>query len=99
MVEPDCALEAKFFGPSGKARKRDAVAEDILDAADTARLRCDLKFRFKYALVVAIHWSQHHPMLAKGNRPSISVSRDVPDREDCHSSPRITKDMTNAAKL
>jgi hypothetical protein len=79
--------------------RSDTVAEDILGAANTARLRCDLKLRFEYTLVVAIHRSQHHSMFAKGYRLPIRVSRDVPDREDRHPSPGITKDMTNAAKL
>jgi hypothetical protein len=35
-------------------------------------------------LIVAVAWAEHHPVLAKGDRPPIAIGRDVPDGQYRH---------------
>jgi hypothetical protein len=55
------------------------IAESVLNEAQTPRLRADLETRLNHSLIVGIAWTEHHSVLAKGDRLPVAIGRDVPD--------------------
>src|SRR6266478_3446041 len=60
------------------------IAECVLNEAQAPRLRADLNARPDHFLTVGVAWAEHHPVLAKGDRPPVAVGRDVPDGQCRH---------------
>src|SRR6266404_8282543 len=60
------------------------IAECVLNEAQAPRLRADLNARPDYSLIVGVAWAEHHPVLAKGDRPPVAIGRDVPDGQCRH---------------
>jgi hypothetical protein len=60
------------------------IAECVLNKVQAPGLRADLEARLGYSLIVGIAWEEHHPVLAKGDRPPVAVGRDVPDGQCRH---------------
>jgi hypothetical protein len=89
MIETNHAVEAKRLGPAGEARDGNMVAEDIPDPAQIGRSRSDLESRFEHPLVMAFSRTQHHAVLAKGDRLPVLIGRDVPDGQNRHPRPMI----------
>jgi hypothetical protein len=54
------------------------VASD-LNEAQAPRLRADLEARLDHSLIVGVTWTQHHSVLAKGDRLPVAIGRNVPD--------------------
>jgi hypothetical protein len=54
------------------------VASD-LNEAQAPRLRADLEARLDHSLIVGVAWTQHHSVLAKGDRLPVAIGRNVPD--------------------
>lgn len=55
------------------------IAECVLNEAQAPGLRADLEARLDHSLIVGIAWAEHHPVLAKSDRPPVAIGRDVPD--------------------
>src|SRR6266446_7628056 len=60
------------------------IAECVLNEAQAPGLRADLEARPDHSLTVGVAWAEHHPVLAKGDRPPVAVGRDVPDGQCRH---------------
>jgi hypothetical protein len=65
-------------------RDRNVIAELISTPSKLSRLRSNFKLGLQHLLVVIITRTQHHPMLAEGDRLMIAIGRDVFDRENRH---------------
>jgi hypothetical protein len=53
------------------------IAECVLNEAQAPRLRADLEARLDHPLIVGVAWTEHHSVLAKGDRLPIAIGRDV----------------------
>jgi hypothetical protein len=62
------------------------IAKTVLDKAQTLGLGADLKARFKQSLIARIPRTEHHAVLAKGNRLAVPVDCDVSNGQDPHAS-------------
>src|SRR6266480_4074232 len=60
------------------------IAECVLNKVQAPGLRADLEARPDHSLIVGVVWAEHHPVLAKGDRPPVAVGRDVPDGQCRH---------------
>src|SRR5216684_9320841 len=65
------------------------VAEGILDPPQIHRFGSDLELRFEQPLVMAFARTQHHPVLAEGDRLLVLIGGDMPDGENRHCNPMI----------
>jgi hypothetical protein len=77
VVETNSAFEAKLRGPLCETGGRDMIAEDILCPGKVTRLGRDFELGFEYLLVVVVARTQHHTVLAKGDRSPIVICRDM----------------------
>ena len=55
-----------------------SVASD-LNEAQAPRLRADLEARVDHSLIVGFARTEHHPVLAKGDRLPVAIGCNVPD--------------------
>src|SRR6266851_7379653 len=60
------------------------IAECVLNEAQAPGLRADFEARLDHSLIVGVAGAEHHPVLAKGDRPPVAVGRDVPDGQCRH---------------
>jgi hypothetical protein len=65
------------------------IAEDIPDPPQICRFGSDLELRFEQPLVTAFARTQHHPVLAEGDRMFVPIGGDMPDGENRHCNPVI----------
>ena len=47
--------------------------------AQAPRLRADLEAHLDYSLIVGVAWTEHHSVLAEGDRLLVAIGRDVAD--------------------
>jgi hypothetical protein len=55
------------------------IAECVLNETQAPRLWTDLEARLYHSLIVGVAWTEHHSVLAKSDRLSVAIGRDVPD--------------------
>ena len=84
MLETNGADNTQFVRTVGEMRDRNMIAELILPPSKLPRLRPNFKLALQHLLVVVITRTQHHPMLAEGDRLIVTIARDVFDRENWH---------------
>ena len=53
------------------------IAKSVLNELQGARLRTDMEVRLDDLLVVGVARTEHYPVLAKGDGPSVAIGRDV----------------------
>ena len=90
VPDKNCADKAQLVRTIGEMRDRNVIAEPISFPSKFLRLRRNFQLRLQHLLIGVITWTQHHPMLAKGNGSIIPIGRDVFDRENRHCRPNIT---------
>jgi len=77
--DADDALEAQLGRAPVELRDRHVVAEGVLHEAQAAWLGADPEARLDDLLIVGIARTEHHAVLAEGDRLPVSIGRDVPD--------------------
>jgi len=103
VLQLNGALKLQLSGAPGKAGHGHLVAKNILPLANTPWFRANHELRGDLSLIVAIEWTQPHPVIAEGNRAPVFVGRDMPDEQRGHRDPLInvecyvTYDTTFAA--
>src|SRR6266487_3456888 len=60
------------------------IAECVLNEAQAPGLRADLEARLDHSLIAGVAGAEHHPVLAKGDRPPVAIGRHVPDGQCRH---------------
>jgi len=53
------------------------IAERVLNEAQALRLRADLETRLDHSLIMGVAGTEHHSVLAKGDRLPAAIGRDV----------------------
>jgi hypothetical protein len=84
MVETNTADKAKLAGPVAEMCGRHVIAETILRPGKLLRSGRDFELGLEYPLVVVIARTQHHSVLAEGDRLIIVICRNVSDAENRH---------------
>ena len=79
MLDAYGALHAQIFCATRKPRNSNMIAESVLNETQARRLRTNLEVRFDDFLGVGIARTEYHSVLAKGDRPPVAISRDVPN--------------------
>ena len=81
MFEADDAREGELGGDTGELGDGDVVAEIVLLVAQAGGGRIDIEADIDHTLIVRLAGPQHHAVFAEGDRISVSVGRDEPDRQ------------------
>jgi hypothetical protein len=53
------------------------IAERVLNEAQALRVPADLETRLDHSLIMEIAGTEHHSVLAKGDRLPVAIGRDV----------------------
>ena len=95
VLDADDAFEAEFGRLIGKLGDGHVVAEGIAVETQAAGFGRDPECRIDDLLIVRIARPQHHPVLAKGDRMTVAIGRDVPNGQRWHDgSPIPTKHVS-----
>jgi len=89
MVETNIADKAKLAGPVCEMGGRHVIAKNIPHPGKLLRSGRNFELGLEYPLVVVISRTQHHPVLAEGDRLIIVICRNVSDAENRHCGPMI----------
>src|SRR5579872_4325477 len=84
MLERGSALDHQGVSAGVEARYRHPGVGEVVQVAQQRGLRRNVEFVGNQPLVEAFLRTQHHPVLAKGDRGAVPVARPVADGDDRH---------------